>query len=211
MLAAYIFPMTEHIILTNIVCGISLGGHSAWQCLMNDPRFTAGIVVIGCPDITRLMADRATRSKLSTAGSRFVGSKDFPVSLAEAVQRYDPAAQFVGVDVSREDRFSKLSTLEEREAMVSLMSRTLRGKRILKLSGGADKLVPYDASAPFLDWLKEAISPNGIFKDGNVWLEDNVYEGVGHVLTADMAKRIESFIVETMQQTCISEDAKSRL
>jgi dienelactone hydrolase len=30
--------------------GVSLGGHAAWQVLFNDPRVTAGVVIIGCPD-----------------------------------------------------------------------------------------------------------------------------------------------------------------
>lgn len=30
--------------------GVSLGGHVAWQALFNDPRITAAVVVIGCPD-----------------------------------------------------------------------------------------------------------------------------------------------------------------
>lgn len=29
-LASYVFPMSEHIITENMVCGVSLGGHSAW-------------------------------------------------------------------------------------------------------------------------------------------------------------------------------------
>lgn len=29
-IASYIFPMSEHIITNNMVCGVSLGGHSAW-------------------------------------------------------------------------------------------------------------------------------------------------------------------------------------
>ncbi|KAI1808893.1 hypothetical protein F4811DRAFT_4694 [Daldinia bambusicola] len=34
----------------NLILGISLGGHSAWQLLFADPRVTAGVIVIGCPD-----------------------------------------------------------------------------------------------------------------------------------------------------------------
>jgi dienelactone hydrolase len=33
--------------------GISLGGHAAWQVLFADPRVTAGVVIIGCPDYMR--------------------------------------------------------------------------------------------------------------------------------------------------------------
>jgi pimeloyl-ACP methyl ester carboxylesterase len=37
----------------NLVLGISLGGHAAWQVFFNDPRVTAAIVIIGCPDYMR--------------------------------------------------------------------------------------------------------------------------------------------------------------
>jgi pimeloyl-ACP methyl ester carboxylesterase len=50
-LGSYIFnepnaPLIEQ----HLVMGISLGGHAAWQVLLNDPRVTAGVVIIGCPD-----------------------------------------------------------------------------------------------------------------------------------------------------------------
>ena len=35
---------------SNLVLGVSLGGHSAWQLLFAEPRVTAGAIVIGCPD-----------------------------------------------------------------------------------------------------------------------------------------------------------------
>ncbi|KAI0098879.1 hypothetical protein GGR51DRAFT_565285 [Nemania sp. FL0031] len=35
---------------SNLVLGVSLGGHSAWQLLFAEPRVTAGVIVIGCPD-----------------------------------------------------------------------------------------------------------------------------------------------------------------
>lgn len=33
-----------------ICLGVSLGGHSTWQTLFTDPRVTAGVSIIGCPD-----------------------------------------------------------------------------------------------------------------------------------------------------------------
>jgi hypothetical protein len=53
-LGSYIFPsrgappIDQHIAL-----GVSLGGHSAWQLFFNEPRITAAIVIIGCPDYMR--------------------------------------------------------------------------------------------------------------------------------------------------------------
>lgn len=35
---------------SHLALGVSLGGHSAWQLLFAEPRVTAGIIVIGCPD-----------------------------------------------------------------------------------------------------------------------------------------------------------------
>ena len=37
----------------HLVLGISLGGHAAWQVFFNEPRVTAAIVIIGCPDYMR--------------------------------------------------------------------------------------------------------------------------------------------------------------
>jgi pimeloyl-ACP methyl ester carboxylesterase len=53
-LGSYIFhgpdapPIAQHLVL-----GISLGGHAAWQVLFNEPRITAAVVIIGCPDYMR--------------------------------------------------------------------------------------------------------------------------------------------------------------
>jgi pimeloyl-ACP methyl ester carboxylesterase len=41
------------IINQHLVAGISLGGHSAWQVFFNEPRVTAAVVIIGCPDYAR--------------------------------------------------------------------------------------------------------------------------------------------------------------
>lgn len=42
----------------NMVLGVSLGGHSAWQLLFAEPRVTAGVMVIGCPDYMRKFETR---------------------------------------------------------------------------------------------------------------------------------------------------------
>lgn len=55
--SSYIFPHSNHSIVNNFVLGVSLGGHAAWHCLMQDPRVTTAIVIIGCPDYIRLMSD----------------------------------------------------------------------------------------------------------------------------------------------------------
>jgi len=51
---SYIFQgPDEPSIDQHLVLGISLGGHSAWQVLFNEPRVTAAVIIIGCPDYMR--------------------------------------------------------------------------------------------------------------------------------------------------------------
>lgn len=47
------FPGVMPEIGRNLVLGVSLGGHAAWQVLFAEPRVEAGVVVIGCPDYIR--------------------------------------------------------------------------------------------------------------------------------------------------------------
>ena len=77
-----------------------------------------------------------------------------------------------------------------------LFDSKLKGKRILVCSGGADKLVPYHCSEPFLKFLKDATG--GWYKDGGVYVEDNVYPGVGHAYSEGMVKDTTRFISDTL-------------
>ena len=204
---SYIFPMNSHTITQNMVLGISLGGHAAWQCLFHDPRITTAIIIIGCPDYVRLMSDRARLSKLDSwtksfpKGSEFFGSKDFPNGLIEAVEKYDPAGLLLGDVASRnDDLYSREPSVMERRGLVPIMKSTLQGKRVLNMAGGADKLVPYKCAEPFLRWLKNATSPNGWFKEGGVVLEDIVFDGVKHEMSPGMVKEVHRFVCETLDQ-----------
>jgi hypothetical protein len=47
---AYLFPDGQRTIDQHLALGVSLGGHSVWQLMFADPRVTAGVVIIGCPD-----------------------------------------------------------------------------------------------------------------------------------------------------------------
>lgn len=49
----------------HICLGVSLGGHSTWQTLFTDPRVTAGVSIIGCPDFQREPAPFPTTSSYS--------------------------------------------------------------------------------------------------------------------------------------------------
>jgi hypothetical protein len=42
----------KRVIQDHIVLGVSLGGHLAWQLMFMDSRIRAGIIIIGCPDLT---------------------------------------------------------------------------------------------------------------------------------------------------------------
>ncbi|GIZ42748.1 hypothetical protein CKM354_000600600 [Cercospora kikuchii] len=185
--------------------GVSLGGHATWVALMKEPRISAGMVVIGCPDYVRLMTDRAIRSKVRTAiasdppGKDFLGSTDFPQSLLAAIEQYDPA----GILMSELDVFSgddHLHPPSQREAKVlrSVIERTLAGKKIICLSGGKDKLVPPAQGKVFLDWLKRGIAEGGWAADQGIVVEDVLDPSAGHEFSALMKKEAERWVCEVL-------------
>ncbi|KAF3932923.1 hypothetical protein ABW20_dc0100909 [Dactylellina cionopaga] len=171
---SYVFPNGEKTVDGWLSAGVSLGGHAAWLNLINEPRIKAGVVVIGCPDFERIMTHRAEKSKLqSYKEGRFLGSADYPKALDATVKKTDPA----GIIMTNKSITDQLRLIEER----------LGGKKILVLCGGADKLVPYDCSKPFLDLLKTE-------GKGLVDAQDIVYEGVGHECTEQMVKELVAFV-----------------
>ncbi|GAW18547.1 hypothetical protein ANO14919_080230 [Xylariales sp. No.14919] len=179
----------------NLVLGVSLGGHSAWQLLFADPRVIAGVIVIGCPDYMNLMQDRARLSKLPTytldKGVSFLGSKDFPRALVSACEKYDPKAILFGAgDISTHPSIS------EQDRLRAILDSKIQGKRFQVLSGGADKLVPYHAGRQFMEFFKNATS--GWYKVGNIYVEDTVYPGVGHEFNAEMRKAAVRFVLDTL-------------
>ncbi|KIY02606.1 uncharacterized protein Z520_01071 [Fonsecaea multimorphosa CBS 102226] len=196
-------------ICQNLVLGISLGGHAAWHVLMHDPRFSAAVVTIGCPDYTRLMTDRARLSKRKTytssspPGREFLGSADFPHSLVEAVKKSDPAGYIWSLPGLnwREDQEKLHTDLtdDERAILLPVMTRCFGNKRLLNLSGGADKLVPYAHSKPFIDWLKAITKKGAWFEGSGFVLEDIVFEGVGHDVPSSMVPHMVRFVMETLE------------
>ncbi|KFY40637.1 hypothetical protein V495_05330 [Pseudogymnoascus sp. VKM F-4514 (FW-929)] len=185
----------------NLVLGVSLGGHAAWQVLFAEPRVEAGVVVIGCPDYIRVMSDRARLSKLSTythdAGSSFLGSRDFPSSLLSAVQKWDPRGILFGAREVPSRPPTEESPREEAR-LKDILDARVRGKSVLVCSGGADKLVPYKASEPLLGWLKGAVAKGGWW-EGGMGVKDVVYEGAGHEFTEAMVGDSVKFVVELME------------
>lgn len=66
---------------------------------------------------------------------------------------------------------------------------------MLNMSGGADKLVPYSCGVPFLDYLKNEISRTGCCE-----LEDIVFDGAGHEMTAAMAEKAVAFVCDSLKE-----------
>lgn len=213
-IASYIFPKREDPrIVENIVMGISLGGHACWHVLMQDSRFTTAIIVIGTPDYTAVMTDRARLSKRPSyinsdpPGSTFLGSADYPQGLIDAISRYDATGLIFGK--MREISPGRPSTVSENihidltpheiEALRPLMQRTLYGKRIINLSGGSDKLVPYKLGQPFLEWLKKVTGKGGAFEESGLVLEDVVVDGAGHEVPPAMVQHMQRFLIETLE------------
>ncbi|KAL8649570.1 MAG: hypothetical protein Q9226_005523 [Calogaya cf. arnoldii] len=205
-LSSYIFPSSNREIVSNLVLGVSLGGHAAWHCLFHDPRVSAAIIVIGCPDYISLMSDRARLSKLpswtetSPPGLHFLGSPDFPAGLLEAVKMYDPAALLLGEpDPPVREINKELPSVAEQARLLPLLKRTVQGKRILTMSGAADKLVPYKCGQAFVDYLKRAVAPGSWFSEG-FYLEDLQFDGVGHQMSPAMVEQTFQFVADTLQQ-----------
>jgi hypothetical protein len=137
------------------------------------------------------MTDRASLSKLETYtssnGAGFLGSKDFPKALISSIQKWDPRGQLFGTSEINPNPSDK-----EQARLREILDLKIKGKKVLVCSGGDDKLVPYHCSEPFMDFLKNATS--GWYKDGNVYIEDNVYPGVGHAYSEGMVKDTTRFV-----------------
>jgi len=143
------------------------------------------------------MSDRARLSKLptytSSNGAGFFGSKDFPNALVSSVQKWDPKGMLFGsseVDPNPPE--------SDQKRLRGLLDAKIKGKRLLVCSGGSDKLVPYHCGEPFLKFLKNATS--GWYKEGNVYIEDNVYAGVGHEYSEGMVKDTTRFISDFLAE-----------
>ncbi|KAH9933665.1 Alpha/Beta hydrolase protein [Epithele typhae] len=158
----YLFPGAERVVSDWLVGGISLGGHSTWITLKNEPRVKLGIPIIGCPDYLALITPRAEQSKVPIAPPYF------PKSLLEYVAAHDPAAApHTAADAAN----------------------PFRGKKVLVLCGGADTLVPWAASRPFVDALD--VGPGGV-------KEVVVEDGVGHACSPAMVAAAARFLWENV-------------
>ncbi|KAF2791255.1 hypothetical protein K505DRAFT_327011 [Melanomma pulvis-pyrius CBS 109.77] len=202
-LESYIFTSPSSPNITqNLALGVSLGGHAAWHCLLSEPRITAAVVGIGCPDYTRLMTDRARLSKRETytasspPGAAFLGSHDFPQALLDAIAKYDPAGLLLPGYFSpiSEDVEPGKPTLDR---FKMLLRERLHGKRILNLSGKDDKLVPYAAGEPFLNVFKKVLREDPSL---DIKLEDVLFDGIGHAFPAQMAEKTTVWICDWLAE-----------
>lgn len=200
-LESYVFTNPNGPKITqNFALGISLGGHATWHCLLSDPRITAGVVGIGCPDYTRLMTDRARLSKRKTfldsspPGASFLGSPDFPQALQDAVAQYDPAGLLLPgmFNPTGPDPIPQRPHLDR---MKVLLKERLQGKRILNLSGRVDKLVPYAAGEPFLNVFKQVLKEEPSLDIG---FEDVLFDGVGHAFPKAMADKATEWLCDIL-------------
>lgn len=200
-LESYIFTSTNGPKITqNFALGISLGGHATWHCLLSEPRITAGVVGIGCPDYTRLMTDRARLSKRKTytestpPGADFLGSPDFPPALQDAIAQYDPAGLLLPgmFNPTGADPTPQKAQLDR---LKTLLRERLQGKQILNLSGKADKLVPYAAGEPFLNVFKQVLRQDPSL---NIGFEDVLFDGVGHAFPKSMADKASEWLCDIL-------------
>ena len=184
--------------------GVSLGGHATWHAVLHDSRISAGIIIIGCADYTRLMTDRAIRGKLPSCtstdppGKDFLGSKDFPPSLLEIIRQRDPAGLLLS-QLDNTDVTTREPSEGEKARLRPLLKEKLAGKKLLVLSGGKDRLVPYQQNELFLTWLKRALDKNGgWFNDCGTELEDVLDSEARHEFSAMMRDKTESWLCDLM-------------
>lgn len=152
-----------------------------------------------------MMTDRARLSKLETYtssnGADFLGSQDFPKALVSSVQRWDPRGLLFGTSEIKAN-----PSKAEQARLRQILDSRIKGKRVLVCSGGDDKLVPYHCAQTFMEFLKNAT--NGWYKDGNVYVEDNVYPGVGHVYSEGMIKDTTRFVNDVLARASTKPSSK---
>jgi len=153
-----LFPNDNCKVITWGVAGISLGGHSAWIALSQDPRITVGIPIIGCPNYLELIKHRAHTSLIAFQAPHI------PNSLISLINKSDPASKdFKSLDAS---------------------SNPFYGKKILVLSGKDDRLVPWNASEGFVDALEVGPGVKKVFVQegiGHACTKEMIHEAASFV------------------------------
>lgn len=130
-----------------------------------EPRLSIGIPIIGCPDYFTLISDRAKAFNVPLDNPKF-----FPDSLWKIINSSDAAATEYRVGDESKNPFV--------------------GKKILVMSGAADKLVPWDASREFVENLN--VGETGVKRV-------MVQEGAGHECTPEMIGEMSHFLHEQLK------------
>lgn len=115
---------------------------------------------------------------------------------------------FLGVRDRDESLYDRQPTDAERKRLMPMMEKAFKGKRLLSMAGGADKLVPYKCGEPFLRWLKRSAATDGWFGNGDLVVEDIVFDGIGHEMSSGMVEKVHKFLLESVDQW--SPDSPSR-
>lgn len=145
-----------------------------------------------------LMSNRARKSKLPTyrsedGGASFLGSKHFPRDLIKVCRSADPKGLLFGTEP-----IAAPSQGAKQEELKKFFDKTIKNKKFLACSGADDKLVPYSMSEPFIKFFQGAV--NGWYKEGNVLVDDRVYEGVGHTFSEGMVRDALEFFMNAMDE-----------
>lgn len=168
-------------------------------------RFIAYIsltLICPCPN-TELFTDRARKSKLATwkaedNGRSFLGSKDFPPSLVAMALKCDPKGILFGTGEVANPTGASDDATAERARLRRILDERLRGKRILLCSGADDKLVPYECAEDMVDFLRTASET--WYRDGDLVVDNRVYDGIGHVFAAPMIQDAVRFLTDTVAE-----------
>ncbi|KAI9684470.1 MAG: hypothetical protein M1829_002280 [Trizodia sp. TS-e1964] len=191
----------------NLVLGVSLGGHAAWQLVVSDPRISAAVIVVGCPDYARLMGDRARLSSLDSyvltnpPGKSFFGSPFFSKYLLDFIRSSDPACLLLNQVY---ECYEGSSSAPQDKPLINCSEAPiarLQGKKILNIAGADDELVPRRVTEPFLERLTRRMASDsaGWSDDREFELIDQVYEGAGHEFTDAMAHAAQDFICDFLE------------
>ncbi|KAJ6460411.1 Alpha/Beta hydrolase protein [Mycena vitilis] len=160
-LESYLFPMGQRRIVEWGVAGISLGGHSAWTLAGREERIKLAIPIIGCPDYLGLMRGRAAQRGIA------IEPPHFPESLRNVLEA------------------QALTALPYKNTGAE---NPFLGKKMLVLSGEADRVVPWTASQTVVEGLEVGTGTKDVV----------VYEGVGHTVTPAMVDAAVRFVMSEL-------------
>jgi hypothetical protein len=152
------------------------------------------------------MAYRAGMSQLPLRdGKAFLGSEHFPKELMDIVSRWDPAGMVrreLGdtVDLAGDDVDIVAMIVSASDSELApirhFLARTIKGKKVLVMSGEVDTLVPYQVSVPFLRFLKRATD-----KERGLEVENRVFEDIGHDCSPEMVMEAVEWIIKEVSHS----------